>query len=170
MGKVFIIMGVSGCGKTTVGESLAGMTGGEFFDGDKYHSAANVEKMRSGSPLSDADRQTWLESLRDLIAERAQFSSPSFIACSALKKSYRDILRSGRDQPTFIFLEGQEDLIRQRLDARVGHYMPAGLLSSQFAALERPKNAITVDISGNNEEIVREILSRLELDRESPGP
>ena len=154
-------MGVSGCGKTTVGRALADATGGTFFDGDDYHSDANVEKMRSGAPLSDADRQHWLEVLRDLVRERSNEPSPSLIACSALKKSYRDILRAGSSDLKLLYLAGSQKLIQDRLDARVGHHMPAGLLSSQFTALEPPENALVFDISRSNDEIVATILSEI---------
>ncbi len=162
-------MGVSGCGKTTVGEALTASTGGVFLDGDHFHSTENVEKMRSGTPLSDEDRQEWLLTLRDLIATHSREQGPTFLACSALKKSYRDILRSGSGDPIFIYLEGSEELIGNRLEARSGHYMPAGLLKSQFAALEPPATAISVDISGDTEAITREILSRIQPLLESPN-
>ena len=121
MGTVFIIMGVTGSGKSTVGRAIADATNGAFFDGDDYHSASNVDKMRSGTPLSDTDRQEWLEVLRDLVRDRSSTSTPSFLACSALKKSYRDILRTGSPDLRFIYLEGSETLIGDRLNARVGH-------------------------------------------------
>ncbi len=168
MGNVFIIMGVSGCGKTTVGRALARVTGGSFFDGDDYHSEANVEQMRSGTPLSDADRRQWLEALRDLARERSREPGPSFLACSALKKSYRDILRSGNPGLRFLYLAGSQSLIRARLDARAGHYMPPGLLKSQFEALEPPQNAVLIDISGGTDEIVARILSEIGPFLDSP--
>ena len=168
MGKVIVIMGVSGCGKTTVGVALAAATGGLFFDGDEFHSDANVEKMRSGTPLTDEDREGWLESLRDLIARQSLEEGPVFLACSALKKSHRDILREGSSSLVFVYLKGPEEFIRERLETRRDHYMPKGLLESQFAALELPAQAITVDITRTDDSPVEEVLAALGLRDVSP--
>lgn len=167
MRDVIVIMGVSGSGKTTVGAALAAATGGAFFDGDDFHSEGNVRKMRSGTPLTDEDRQEWLESLRDLIARRALERGPTFVACSALKESHRAVLRSRHPGLRFVHLHGPQEMIRSRIDARRGHYMPAVLLASQFAALEPPVDAIAIDISREGCDPVGEILAALKFERGS---
>jgi carbohydrate kinase (thermoresistant glucokinase family) len=156
---VIVLMGVSGSGKTAVGERLAAALGAEFAEGDAYHPPANVEKMRSGIPLDDADRQPWLERLSAEIGRWLESGRDVVLACSALKQRYRDILRGGRPGVRFVYLRGSEELIRARLKRRRGHYMPASLLKSQFAALEEPEDAITVDIDRPPDEIVAEILT-----------
>jgi gluconokinase len=158
---VIVLMGVSGSGKTTVGERLARALGAEFAEGDAYHPPANVEKMKSGHPLDDADRQPWLERLSVEIGRWLDAGEDAVLACSALKQRYRDILRGGRPGVRLVYLRGSEELIRDRLKRRRGHYMPASLLKSQFAALEEPEDAITVDIGGAPDEIVAEILAGL---------
>jgi gluconokinase len=160
---VIVLMGVSGSGKTTVGERLARALGGEFAEGDAYHPPGNVEKMRSGIPLDDADRQPWLESLSAEIGTWLDAGRNVVLASSALKQRYRDILKAGREGVRFVYLRGSEPLIRERLRRRRGHYMPASLLASQFAALEEPKDAITVDIDRPPDAIVGSILDRLDL-------
>lgn len=140
-----VIMGVAGCGKSTAGEALSARLGIPYVDGDDLHPAANVEKMRAGTPLTDADRWPWLDRVADTLREKA----PVIVGCSALKRSYRDRLRKGTGaEVTFIHLAGSRDLIAARMAARSGHYMPLSLLDSQFAALEPPgpEEAITVDI------------------------
>jgi gluconokinase len=161
MGKVHVIMGVCGCGKTTAGEALAEATSGVFVEGDSYHSFENVEKMRSGRALNDADRQGWLESLAEVIREHADQPGWCFVGCSALKESYRDILRRGDPNLGFIYLHGEESVLRQRMGAREGHYMPPGLLDSQLATLEEPAEAIRVSIDQSPEMIVRDVLDQL---------
>jgi gluconokinase len=165
MGMTVVIMGVSGSGKSTVGRALAEATGGRFFDGDDFHPAANVEKMRAGTPLDDRDRQGWLERLRDLLAEESTGPQPVFLACSALKKSYRDVLREGNAGLRFVFLHGPEELLRDRMRARKGHYMPPGLLTSQLEALEPPDDAIAVDVSKAGPATIDELLGDLGLAR-----
>jgi gluconokinase len=160
-GTVYVVMGVCGCGKTTVGEGLARAKGGVFIEGDAYHSEENVEKMRSGTPLTDEDRQGWLQTLAEVIREHAEREQWCFVGCSALKKRYRDVLRTGDARLGFIFLHGEVPLLRQRMQAREGHYMPASLLDSQLAILEEPRDAIRVSIDQAPEAIVREILQRL---------
>lgn len=135
---VFVIMGVSGCGKTTVGTALAQRLRIPFYDGDDFHPAENVEKMAHGIPLTDDDRLPWLKRLHDLIAEHRQRGAGAVIACSALKRRYRDHLRAGLDRVQFIYLQGSFDLIRERMHARHDHFMRAGMLQSQFDALEPP--------------------------------
>jgi gluconokinase len=158
---VIVVMGVSGSGKTTVGQLLAQALGAEFAEGDAYHPPANIEKMRRGVPLEDADRWPWLRSLAAQIDRWLAAGTPMVLACSALKQSYRDVLAQGRPRMRFVHLEGDKALIRDRLDARRGHYMPASLLDSQIAALEPPIDAITVDIAGTPEAIVADIIQHL---------
>jgi gluconokinase len=158
---VIVLMGVSGTGKTAVGTRLARALGGEFVEGDDYHRPANIEKMRSGVPLDDADRQPWLETLSREIGRWLDAGKTVVLACSALKQRYRDILKAGRRGVRFVHLEGDPDLIRSRLAKRRGHYMPASLLDSQFAALEEPRDAITVSVEGTPDEIVAEIVAAL---------
>jgi gluconokinase len=158
---VVVLMGVSGTGKTAVGTRLARALGGAFVEGDDYHPPANIEKMRSGTPLDDADRQPWLETLSREIGAWLDAGKSVVLACSALKQRYRDILKAGRAGVRFVHLEGDRDLIRARLAQRRGHYMPASLLDSQFAALEEPADAITVGIEGAPDEIAAEIVAAL---------
>jgi carbohydrate kinase (thermoresistant glucokinase family) len=159
---VVVLMGVSGSGKTVVGERLAKALGGRFVEGDDYHPPANVAKMRSGVPLDDADRQPWLETLALEIGAWLDAGEPVVLACSALKQRYRDVLQAGRPGVRFVFLKGDEALIRNRLEDRRGHYMPASLLKSQFAALEAPGDAVTVGIEGTPDAIVAEIRRALD--------
>jgi gluconokinase len=158
---VIVLMGVSGTGKTAVGTRLARALGAEFVEGDDYHPPANVAKMRSGTPLDDADRQPWLESLSRAIGKWLDAGQTVVLACSALKQRYRDILKAGRAGVRFVHLKGSEALIRSRLDGRRGHYMPPSLLKSQLAALEEPADAITVGIEGTPDAIVAEIVAAL---------
>jgi gluconokinase len=160
---VIVLMGVSGAGKTTVGERLAEVLGAGFAEGDAYHPPANVEKMRSGTPLDDADRWPWLEILSREIGRWLDEDRTMVLACSALKASYRKVLKGGRDGVHFVYLKGEESLIQARLDQRRDHYMPSSLLRSQIAALEEPDDAITVDIADSTEAIVRRICR--EIDR-----
>ena len=160
--KVFILMGVSATGKTTLGHALAEATGGSFYDGDDYHPEANREKMSSGKALTDEDRGPWLEILAELVRERRAESSPSFIACSALKKSYRDILRKGAEDLEFLFLHIDTELLRERIKVRFEageHFMPPSLLDSQLETLERPNRALLCDVSLPVNELVAHITS-----------
>jgi gluconokinase len=160
MAVVYVIMGVSGCGKSTVGEALAQRLGSPFYDGDDYHPPENVAKMASGKPLDDTDRIPWLARLRNLIAAHLEKGETAVLACSALKKRYRDQLREGNDGIQFVHLKGDFELIWRRMQARPGHYMKAEMLHSQFADLEEPDadEAIIVDIANNVEAIVERIL------------
>jgi gluconokinase len=158
---VIVLMGVSGTGKTEVGTRLARALNGEFAEGDDYHPPANVAKMRSGVPLGDADRRPWLEILSREIGAWLDAGKTEVLACSALKQSYRDILKAGRPGVRFVHLKGDEELIRSRLEGRHGHYMPASLLDSQFDALEEPQDAITVGVDATPEQIVAEIQAKL---------
>lgn len=138
-------MGVTGSGKTTVGRLLAERMHYSFFDADDFHPPASVEKMRSGHPLSDADRLPWLRTLRELIDDELQAGRSLVLACSALRQSYRDALVSSAGQVVFVYLKIDPETARRRLEARAGHYMPASLIPSQFETLEEPEHAIMVD-------------------------
>jgi gluconokinase len=156
---VVVIMGVTGVGKTTIGRVLAQDLGWAFLDADDFHSPANVAKMRSGTPLTDADREPWLAALRAEIDGRLQRADSAVLACSALKQSYRERLQA-TEAVRFVYLRGDPALIRERLQARSGHYMDPGLLASQFAALEEPQGVVVVDVAATP----REIASRIEAE------
>lgn len=153
-------MGVSGAGKTVVGKKLAHRLGVPFYDGDDFHPKDNIVKMESSQPLDDSDRRPWLESLARKTNEW-QASGGAVLACSALKKQYRDILAS-RQEVQFIYLKGSKTLIAERMDRRTGHFMPKTLLESQFETLEEPSEAISVSIDQTPRSIVAEIIDRLE--------
>ncbi len=157
---ILSVMGVAGCGKSTIGRQLAGRLGWPFFDGDDYHPASNIAKMRQGQPLTDEDRSAWLNALADLINNLVKQNQSAVLACSALKQRYRDRLQLDASV-RFIYLRGSPDLIEARLRQRTGHYMPANLLASQFAALEEPRDAMTIDIGPPPEQIVTEIMGQL---------
>lgn len=163
---VYVVMGVSGCGKTTIGKMLGEVKNLPFYDADDFHPDENVEKMRNGIPLDDQDRLPWLTILAQNISEWNS-SGGAVLACSALKQSYRDILTStsGDRNVQFIYLKGSKELISGRLKKRSGHYMPAGLLDSQFNDLEEPEDAATVSVSANPDTILKEILNK--TDREA---
>ncbi len=152
-------MGVSGSGKTTVGAALADVLGLSFVDGDELHPAANVAKMAAGIPLDDADRAPWLDAVGAVLA-----AGPVVVACSALKRAYRDRLRAAAPALELVFLDGSRELLASRLVARPGHFMPASLLDSQLATLERPspdERPVTVDIAAPVAEIVASLAERL---------
>ena len=159
---VILLMGVSGAGKTTVGKLLAADLGWEFADADDYHSSANVEKMRKGIPLNDADRAPWLETLRGLIANWLATGKNAVLGCSALKREYRQVLRVA-PEVRVVYLRGTPQILRQRLRSRHGHFMTERMLESQLAALEEPEDAVVADVDRSSEEIVAEIRARLAL-------
>jgi gluconokinase len=161
---IVIVMGVSGAGKSTVGALLAAALGAAFIDGDNAHPKANIEKMRSGMPLDDADRLPWLRDLAgriDASLAAGGDGTDVVLACSALKARYRNILTTGRTDVHLVHLAGDETMLRRRLGARAGHFMPAGLLASQFADLEEPSEAIEVDAALEPKEIVATVLDVL---------
>jgi gluconokinase len=165
---IVVVMGVTGSGKTTIGVLLARRLGWEFVDADSFHSSTNVEKIRHGIPLDDADRAPWLKSLRDAMEGWAAEPKGVVLACSALKKSYRDELCIG-GETRFVYLKGSYDLIYQRLRQRHGHFASESILASQFAALEEPDDAVTVDIDHLEDDIVAEIMRRLVVDLSRKG-
>lgn len=166
MSPVIVIMGVSGSGKTAVGQALAQRLKCPFFDGDDFHPPENVAKMARGIPLDDGDRRPWLKALHDLIDGQLSQNKQAVLACSALKKEYRRILSGGNPGLVFVFLKGDYDLIWRRLSAREDHYMKAGLLQSQFDELEEPSpgEAFSVDINRPPDEIVDIIMEYLGTD------
>jgi gluconokinase len=165
---VIIILGVSGAGKTTVGELLARELGWRFYEADDFHSPANIEKMRRGVPLTDDDRWPWLENLRELIRRCVAAGESAVLACSALKRAYRQHLGvSG--EVKFVFLHGDYAVIAKQLRHRRGHFMNPGLLRSQFADLEEPQpeeKVLTIELGPAPNELVREIKTKLHLSNE----
>jgi gluconokinase len=159
----FIVMGVSGCGKTSIGKALAGRIGWDFYDADDFHPPENIAKMASGIPLTDADRAPWLAALHDLIRTCLAEKRPGVLACSALKEHYRQTLLSGNQGVQIVYLKGSYDLIWSRMQARAGHYMKPEMLQSQFAALEEPVNALVVDIQPEVDEIVNNIVNSMNM-------
>ncbi|RTL76703.1 MAG: gluconokinase [Bradyrhizobiaceae bacterium] len=169
--RIIVVMGVSGSGKTTISEALAARTGFAEADGDDYHPAANIKKMKAGIPLTDDDRLPWLHAIADAIDRYADDNTPVIIACSALKRAYRDILVHGRKDVRIVYLKGPADLIAQRLKHRSGHFMPPELLKSQIDALEPPQpgeHILTVGIDAPVERIVDTIITALHLP-DKPG-
>ncbi|MBI1342139.1 MAG: gluconokinase [Terrimonas sp.] len=163
MKPIIYIMGVSGCGKTTIGNLLSSQTGIPFFDGDDFHPAANKAKMEKGIPLNDQDRAGWLEAIHEKAVEESQ-KSGAIIACSALKEKYRDSLSANMEHAVhWVFLRGDFATIYDRMKQRKDHFMPASLLRSQYDILEEPDNALFEDISQPAEAIVADILKKLKL-------
>ncbi len=155
-----IVMGVSGCGKSTVGRLLADRLGWPFIESDDYHSADDIQKMANGIPLTDEDRWPWLNRLHDLMVGFSTQGQPVVLACSALKQSYRNLLAQGLKNILFVYLKGDYDLIFERMSNR-RHYMQAGMLRSQFDALEEPLNALVMEINEPPMKIVENILHHL---------
>jgi len=160
---IIILMGVSGSGKTTIGERLAQVLGWPFYDGDQFHPPANIVKMQQGMPLTDADRWPWLHALRACIETWVQQGMSAVLACSALKQAYREYLIIDEDEVKLVYLRGDYDLINERLAQRQGHFMPPGLLASQFAALEEPERGVVVDIVHPPERMVALIREQLRV-------
>lgn len=156
-----VLMGVSGCGKTSVGVQLAEITGWPFYDGDDFHPEENVAKMASGIPLDDYDRLPWLDNLYRLLADHLRVGKSVILACSALKQAYRDRLAGGNQEIIFVYLKGDFELVFQRMQTRTDHYMKAGMLKSQFETLEEPADAFVVDIAQTLEQIVAAILDQV---------
>lgn len=160
---VIVLMGVAGCGKTTVGTLLASQLGWIFRDGDAFHPPANIAKMAAGTPLNDADRAPWLASIRHFIEQQLAAGQSAVVACSALREEYRRVLSEGLPQVKLVHLSGNYDLILSRMGARQGHYMRPEMLTSQFATLEAPRDTLTVDIAQPPEAIVAEIRTSLSV-------
>jgi gluconokinase len=167
---IVVLMGVSGSGKTTIGTLLARRTGTVFADADDYHPASNKEKMRAGIPLNDDDRQPWLEVLNGLLRGWSQAGEGGVLACSALKQKYRETLASGISPKsiTFVWLDGDKELLSERLALRHHEYMNSKLLDSQFATLEAPSDALRVVNDLTPEQVVEEILQHISLKADTP--
>ena len=166
-----VVMGPAGAGKSRIGAALADALQVTFIEGDAFHSPANVARMAAGIPLTDDDRRGWLLALAEQLREARERSESVVVTCSALKRHYRDTLRTGDDTIRFIMLTGDAELLRQRLTDRVDHYMPAALLDSQLAALELPaadERAWTYDVRESPEAIVTAILARLRMNDSEP--
>jgi carbohydrate kinase (thermoresistant glucokinase family) len=157
---IIIVMGVSGCGKTTIGKRLSEHTGLTYYDADDFHPQSNIDKMSRNVPLTDKDRWPWLQALADnMVSWEAE--GGAVLACSALKESYRATLSSGSANISWVFLSGSFDLIKSRMESRNGHYMKSSLLQSQFDALEMPEYGLHISIDKNPGEIVNLIISKL---------
>ncbi|HEX7746360.1 MAG TPA: gluconokinase [Micromonosporaceae bacterium] len=159
-------MGVSGSGKTTVARGISTLTGLRFAEADTFHSEWNVARMRSGLPLDDAARWPWLRELASWMAARSAEGVSTVLACSALKRSYRDVLRKGPPDLSFVYLHGSAEMIRERMSRREGHYMPASLLNSQFAILQPPQpdeSSLVLDVSAEPEALVSAAVMGLGL-------
>lgn len=158
-----VLMGVSGVGKTTIGQILAERTGWRLYDADEFHSAASIEKMRNGIALEDADRWPWLDRMHAMLVEKQGRGESVLLACSALKQKYRERLAKDCPDLHWVYLKGAFELIRSRLEARKNHYMKAGLLESQFAALEEPQDAIVAEVGPEPEVIADFVLRQLQV-------
>lgn len=168
-GSSVIVMGVCACGKSTIGEHLAKKLGRKFIDGDDLHPRANIQKMSSGEPLNDDDRSPWLERIRDAAYSLENKNEHGIIVCSALKKKYRDQIREGNENVTFVFLDGDMDLIMERMRMRKGHFMKENMVKSQFEALERPDGepqTLVISIDGTIEDVVERAAQELTASQE----
>ena len=162
-----IVMGVSGSGKSTIADALAKRIGWRFEDGDRFHPASNIAKMSAGQPLTDEDRWPWLQAIANEVDRLCGKGQRAVIACSALKRAYRNVLVHGRDDVRIVFLDGTQELIAGRLSARRGHFMPPGLLESQFGTLEPPtadERPIAISIDATIDAIVDGVVCQLKLD------
>jgi gluconokinase len=160
MSQLYIIMGVSGSGKSTIGARLSEILKVPFFDGDDFHPKSNIEKMKAGQPLTDHDREPWLHALSELLLHQ-QKENGAIVACSSLKKQYRQTL-SLHTKPTFIFLSISKEEVIKRLKGREKHFMPVELIDSQFDALEVPYDALTIDVNQPFDYVIRDILKKLD--------
>jgi gluconokinase len=158
---VLIFMGVAGCGKTTLATLFAEKTGAAFYEGDDSHPPENVQKMRNGIPLTDSDRQKWLQTLRGIIVRSLEEGKLTAITCSALKAAYRDLLKGGDPRVQFVHRTGSRAVIEGWMKTRKGHFMPATLLDSQFATLEPPSDALAFSCEQSPEEIVTALIQKI---------
>lgn len=164
MSTHLVVMGVAGTGKSTVMAILAERLGWESAEGDDFHPAANVAAMRAGTPLTDEDRWPWLASIADWTAEADRAGRNTIVTCSALRRAYRDVLRTAPGRTVFVHLRGADELIAARIEARTGHYMPATLLPSQVATLEplaADEDGFAVDVTSGADEVAETVLARL---------
>ncbi len=162
---IIVFMGVCGCGKSAVAQAFAQRSGWNYLDADEYHPPENVSKMASGEALTDADRAPWLERLNALLIAARSEKRRTALACSALKKSYRDLLRANGLEIQFVFLDGSRELLLSRLGERSDHFMPSTLLDSQLQTLERPQNALIIDITPPLEHVVDSVEAALAENR-----
>ena len=162
---IAILMGVTGTGKTTIARGLAARTGWEFAEGDDYHSEANKAKMRAGIPLTDGDREPWLQALHEILLGWAKAGKNGVMTCSALKESYRKTLSADIPEGVirFVLLEAPKQVLAERLERRTGHFMNPALLDSQLATLELPENAVDVSVVGTPAQSVDQIMEKLGL-------
>ena len=169
---ILVVMGVSGSGKTTIAKMLAEALDVEFLEGDHFHPRQNIEKMKGGTPLTDEDRWPWLRAIAARIDRWRGEGKAGVVTCSALKRAYRDILIGARREVRLVYLRGSHELIHQRMAARKQHFMPVGLLDSQFKTLEEPgpdERPIVADIGGTPAEIVAEIIRKLGVVQPAPA-
>lgn len=170
--RVIVLMGVSGCGKSTTGQRLAKRLGWPFRDADSFHPEANIAKMSRGAPLEDADRWPWLAAIAQWIDERREAGAPGIVSCSALKRAYRACIIGERSRVDLVYLKGSMQLISERLARRKGHFMPASLLESQFAALEEPQTGerpIVISVVMSPPRVVGAIIEALALRAAAAG-
>jgi gluconokinase len=159
--QAVVLMGVAGSGKTAVGMQVAQKLGWIFLDADNFHPPANIEKMKHGIPLNDQDRAPWLQGLHDELQHQMAEGHSVILACSALKESYRKVLRDEVSPPTFVYLDVDPETIRDRLQHRTAHFFPKELMESQFAALEKPKDAIIIDARKPLADVVDQVIRAL---------
>jgi gluconokinase len=161
--NLYVVMGITGSGKSTVGERLAKALGVDFVEGDDYHPPENVRRMAAGIPLTDNDRADWLRALAARLREANQSGAGIVVTCSALKRSYRDFLRAAAPEVQFVYLKGSRTLVAERVTGRRGHFMPVSLLDSQLDTLEEPESdehALTCDIKDSPQQIVDDLVAR----------